>query len=387
MNLKPLFKAAAVLSVAFTLFSCCCTKEEIAEKEFKQIIERNKAVGLAVVAVKDNQVVYNKAFGFKDLENQTPMSCNDLFRIASISKSFTATGIMQLVEQGKLKLEDDISDLVGFEVRNPEFPEIPITVRMLLSHSSSMNDSNGYFTINNINPDSSATWKTAWNNYEPGTKYEYCNLGYNTLGTIIERVSGERFDKYIVNNILKPLGVYGGYEVLSLDTTKFAKIYEYDSENDTFIHSPAAYATREKEIENYVFGHSTPIFSPTGGMKISPLDLTKIMMMHMNNGTLNGVKIIDSESSQMMQSGIIPTEGTDTYGFAIETTTNLIDGLTMIGHTGSAYGVYTSMFWDADKKFGFVVMTNGCSGKRDNGFMSIHRECDKALYDIFVKCE
>ena len=68
-----------------------------------------------------------------------------------------------------------------------------------------MNGANGYFTISAINPDSSATWETAWNAYEPGTGYEYCNLGFNTLGTILERISGERFDKYIVNHILNRL--------------------------------------------------------------------------------------------------------------------------------------------------------------------------------------
>ncbi len=382
MNLKSICGLALVIMLSA---SCAPSEEKMAEQAFARIIENNDAVGLAVVAVKDNQIVYEKAFGYKDIENQVALDVNDMFRIASISKSFTATGIMQLVEQGKLSLDCDVSDILGFEVRNPEYPKKPITVKMLLSHSSSMNDSNGYFTLNKINPDSSATWQTAWNNYEPGSKYEYCNLGYNTLGTIIEKVSGVRFDKYIVNNILKPLDVYGGYEVLSLDTTRFAKIYEYNRADSSFHHSPAAYATREEDIRNYVFGHSTPVFSPTGGMKISPKDLAKVMMMHMNLGTLGETKIIDRASSEAMQSCVIPTSATDSYGYAIETTETLLDGHTMIGHTGSAYGVYTSMFWDESRDFGFVVMTNGCNGRRDNGFMSIHRESIKALYDIFIE--
>ena len=387
MNLKSIFKATAIFAVAFAAISCSApTKEELAEKELKEIIEKNKAVGLAVVAVKDGAIVYNKSLGYKDLENQIALGDSDIFRIASISKSFTATAIMQLVEQGKLNLDADISDLLGFKVRNPKYPKVPITVKMLLSHTSSMNDSNGYFSINRINPDSSATWQTAWNEYEPGSNYEYCNLGYNTLGTILERISGERFDKYIVNNILNPLGVYGGYEVLSLDSTKFVKIYSYNKADSTFTHSPDAYATRAEEIENYVFGHSTPIFSPTGGLKISALDLAKVMMMHMNNGSLNGVKIIDSVSSAMMQSKVADkTDEGDYYGFAIRTSDQLLDNHTMIGHTGGAYGVYTSMFWNKDKDFGFIVMTNGCNGRYENNFMAIHREVDACLYNHFIK--
>ncbi len=387
MKLRAFFKAAAICAVAFSAFSCSApTREEVAEKELNAIIKENNAVGLAVVAVKDGEIVYNKSFGYKDLENKTPLMNGDIFRIASISKSFTATSIMQLVEQGKLSLDADVSDLVGFKVRNPKYPKVPITVKMLLSHTSSMNDANGYFSINRINPDSSKTWQTAWNDYEPGTAYEYCNLGFNTLGTILERVSGERFDKYIINHILDPLGVYGGYEVLSLDSTKFVKIYSYNSADSSFTHSPGAYATRKAEIENYLFGHSTPIFSPTGGLKISAQDLAKVMMMHMNNGSLDSVKIISPESSAMMQSRVAEkTDEGDAYGFAIRTSDQLLDGFTMIGHTGSAYGVYTSMFWDKDHKFGFVVMTNGCNGRRDHNFMSIHREVDACLYRNFIQ--
>lgn len=380
--MKKLFILAAA---AATLFACT-SKEQQFNQEVAAIMERNNNVGLALVAVNDGQVVLNERYGVKNLETGEPIAKDDIFRIASISKSFTATAIMQLVEQGKLNLQQDVSELVGFQVRNPKFPEKVITVEMLLSHTSSMNDANGYFAINAINPDSSATWQTAWNAYEPGTGYEYCNLGFNTLGTILERVSGERFDKYIVNHILNPIGVYGGYEVLSLDSTKFVNLYSWDSEKGEYSHSPAAYATREEEIKNYVFGHSTAVFSPTGGLKISPQDLAKVMQMHMNLGTtLEGTQIISKESAEAMQSIVAPkTDEGDAYGYAIRTSNQLLDGHTMIGHTGSAYGVYTSMFWDKDRKFGFIVMTNGCNRREDNNFMAIHRECVAAMHKYFI---
>lgn len=382
--MKKLFIIAAAMATMFA----CTSKEQQFNEEIAAIMERNNNVGLALVAVNNGEVVLNERYGYKDLETREPIAKDDIFRIASISKSFTATAIMQLVEQGKLNLQQDVSELVGFQVRNPKFPEKVITVEMLLSHTSSMNDANGYFSINAINPDSSATWQTAWNAYEPGTGYEYCNLGFNTLGTILERVSGERFDKYIVNHILNPIGVYGGYEVLSLDSTKFVKIYTWNSEKQEFIHKPAAYATREKDIENYVFGHSTAIFSPTGGLKISPQDLAKVMQMHMNLGTTaEGTRIISKESAEAMQSIVAPkTDEGDAYGYAIRISNQLLDGHTMIGHTGSAYGVYTSMFWDKDRKFGFVVMTNGCNAKYDDehNFMAIHTECVPAMYKYFI---
>src|SRR5690625_5901070 len=86
----------------------------------------------------------------KDLEEKIPMTDESLFRIASISKSFTATALMQLVEQKKLSLQDDVSDLIGFEIRNPRYPNKVITLEMLLSHTSSLNDSEGYFSLDAI---------------------------------------------------------------------------------------------------------------------------------------------------------------------------------------------------------------------------------------------
>ena len=380
--MKKLFIFAVALAAMFA----CTSKQDQFNEEVKAIMERNNNVGLALVAVNNGEVVLNETYGVKNIETGEPIAKDDIFRIASISKSFCATAVMQLVEQGKLSLDQDVSELVGFEVRNPNFPDKVITVKMLLSHTASMSDANGYFSLNVLNPDSSATWKQAWNNYAPETGYEYCNLGYNTLGTIVERVSGERYDQYIINHILNPIGVYGGYEVLGLDSTKFVNIYTWNGETGEYIHKPAAYAKRAEEIANYVFGQSTPVFSPTGGLKISAQDLAKVMKMHMNLGTTpEGTQIISKESAEAMQSIVAPkTDEGDAYGFAIRTSKQLLDGHTMIGHTGSAYGVYTSMFWNSERNFGFVVMTNGCNGRYDNNFMAIHRECVAAMHKYFV---
>src|SRR5690606_38775891 len=106
----------------------------------------------SVVVVRDNAVAYRASFGWKDLENRVPLARDDLFRIASISKSFAATSILQLVEQGRLSLDDDASGLVGFPVRNPAFPDRVITLRMLLNHTSSITDGPKYGSLDVIDP-------------------------------------------------------------------------------------------------------------------------------------------------------------------------------------------------------------------------------------------
>jgi CubicO group peptidase (beta-lactamase class C family) len=128
-------------------------------------------------------------------------------------------------------------------------------------------------------------------------------------------------------------------------------------------------------------GYSTPIFSPTGGMKISAKDLATYMMMHANNGKFNGVRIISKKSSIEMQT---PLSDNRNYGFAIETTTKLIDGKVMVGHTGSAYGLYSAMFFNPDEKFGFVVISNGCHPGYTNGFNTVIRKTVNALYENLI---
>ena len=243
----------------------------------QQIFKEEKVVGLSVAVVKNNKIIYANSFGSSNIETGAPLTNNNIFRIASISKSFSASSIMQLVEAGKLDLNEDVSNLVGFKIRNPKFPETVITLKLLLSHLSSINDSEGYFSLDYINPTKNPNWQKCYNDYEPGNGYQYCNLNYNMVGTIIERTSGERFDQYVKHHILDPLGLYGGYCVDSLDKTKFAIIYDYNVDSAKFIVSPNAYAPRSEEIANYTMGYSTPIFSPTGGMKISATDLAKYM--------------------------------------------------------------------------------------------------------------
>ncbi len=371
-----------VSAIALSLVSIQgMSQPEKAVTEIEAIMQQSKIIGLSVAVVRKNKIVFTHSFGLKDVEKNEPLKDNHIFRIASISKSFSATSIMQLVEAKKLSLDDDMSSLVGFTLRNPKFPTTIITLRMVLSHRSSINDSRGYFSLDSINPSTTANWAKCYNDYEPGMGYMYCNLNYNMVGTIIEKVSGERFDEYVKHHILEPLHLYGGYCVDSLDKTRFASIYEYNSDSAKFFASPAAYHPRTAELANYTMGYSTPIFSPTGGMKISATDLATYMIMHSKQGKHKGKRIISKNSAAQMQSVFSEK---DDYGMAIMTTNKLIAGKTMKGHTGSAYGLYSLMFFQPKEKFGFVVISNGCDPKYADGFNAILRKTVASLYEAFI---
>lgn len=331
------------------------------EKELKQMMEDLKVVGLSVAVVKDGKIIYSNALGLKNLEKGTTLSTDDIFRIASISKSFCATSIMQLVEANKLSLDDDISDLVGFKVRNPNFPDKVITLKMIMSHTSSLNDSAGYFTFDMIDPAKNEGNIKSYSTYEPGSGYKYCNLNYTLAGAVIERASGVRFDNYVRKNIIQPLGLYAGYNVDSLDSKKFASLYTYNKKTGVFTESTRSYAPNRAVWDNYQLGYSAYSFSPTGGMKISAIDLAKYMTMHMNKGVYNGTRIISEKSAKAMQSHVVKVEDNDYYGLAIRLrqSPDIADNTYLVGHTGSASGLYSAMFFNPDKKFGFVVISSG----------------------------
>lgn len=379
MRIKKILFTGCILIIYMCLlpFSAPAVAQSI-EDDLQQIMADYEAVGLAVAVVKENAMVYTNSLGWKDQEKEIPLAEDDIFRIASISKSFSATSILQLVERGKLSLDDDVSDLIGFPVRNPAFPDQVITLKMLMSHTSSITDKQRYSSLDIINPRVNKTWQKSYAEYAPGEKYQYSNLGYNMIGTIIERVSGQRFDEYVKEHVLDPLGLYGGYASDLLDADRFAQIYRFHNDQNNYVRSEGAYRLLADQMENYEMGYDAPIFSPTGGMKISAPDLAKYMMMHMNYGTLAGTQIITSEYAKIMQEPMVRIDEDADYGLAIRTVRNMIPGISLTGHTGSAYGLYSAMFFDAEEKYGFVVIANG--SMRSN----IRFKVSKILYKHFI---
>ena len=380
------------LTAFLMLFSACTStpdRKQLTDQAIKQVLDEFKAVGISAAVVKDGQIVYNESFGFKDLETKTPLSNDDIMRIASISKSFTATSLLQLVDKGIISLDDDVSNLIGFKIRNPHHPDVPITLRMVLSHTASIRDKEDYFTLDHLNPAVYGDCVESYFEYKPGDGYNYSNMGLNLAGSILEKVSGIRFDDYVRENVIWKLGLYGGHNIDSLDANKFAFIYSY--EDSTFVKSEGAYRSRADEMPDYIIGYTAPIFSPTGGVKISARDLAKYMMMHMNYGEYNGVRIISEESAKAMQTPvwIIKEEGEEQYGLCLKEFTDFIDdpkynvaGSYPVGHTGGAYGLNSIMIWSPADNWGIVAMTNGYAPVKGKSFL---KTLTNAIYNAQIK--
>ena len=334
-------------------------------------------VGLCVVFVRDNAVAYKKCWGLKRIDSEeiledgtvkrTGPAMNDsvMMRCASISKTFTATGLMQLVEKGDLNLRMDIGDILDTPIRNPKFPDTVITLEMLMSHTSSINESGNY------------------NDYEPGKGYQYCDYNYTLGGRILEKVSGERLDEYVRRHILLPLGISGGFNVDSVDHEMLASLYQWNGERYE-CRDADAYAARGEKLNEYKLGEDTYLFSPAAGMKISASDLTKYMLMHMNHGLGAGsVRILNDSISRDMQTPR-SYEGDEHFGLGLLETEMFSPGTVLTGHSAGAYGMRGVMYFNPKEKYGFIVMSNGAHDSQNEDENMVHFGTIRRMFKYFI---
>ncbi|MBQ9572207.1 MAG: beta-lactamase family protein [Acidaminococcaceae bacterium] len=358
-----------------------------------------KVPGLAVIVYKNGKEVYRNMLGNRFLSPRNknwnlPVTADSRFRVASISKVFTATGYMQLVEQGKIDLDEDVSRYLGFTLRNPKYPNKTITSRMLLSHTSSIRDYPSPYVPYKSSVRSFFTSADCWIvSQAPGTYFSYSNLNFILLATIMEKVSGQRFDKYMNKNVLKPLDIKGSFNLRdfsSADLQKMGTLYRktkgeadryYAQMDDRPIELPNA-----AQQANYRTGTNAGIFSPQGGLRVSPNELSQMLQMLMNRGKYNGKDILKPTTVQLMEkqvwqynpaqpNGNIDNDAIESYGLALQyfsgtgstkPTPNRPD-FDLIGHLGEAYGFIGGLMWQPGTKNGFVFLQNGfATGYKQN---------------------
>jgi len=218
--MKMIRRVAALLPLLLILSAASFAQQidvrsrvALIEKMIAEEMEKNAIPGVAVAISQNGQLVYSKGFGYADLENKVTFTPQTVSRIGSISKTFTALAVMQLVEQGKLNLDAEVQTYV------PTFPKksAPITIRHLLCHQSGIRhykpDSNEMLSNVHYNSveESLAIFKDDSLLNEPGEKYSYTTYGYNLLSRAVETASGENFTDYVQKHIIEPLGLRQTY--------------------------------------------------------------------------------------------------------------------------------------------------------------------------------
>ena len=351
-------------------------------KGVQRIFDELDMTGLGVAVVKGDSIIYQQSFGYRQLATDTtaaePLHNDDMFRIASISKTFIATVIMQYVEEGKLSLSDDTQKYLSFPLRNPLYKDTPITIEQLLTHTSSINDSKSWWNVNVIDPGQYDDYHKCYSRTKPGRDYKYCNMNYTLLGAVIENIAHDKFFNEVDARIMKPLGLGGGFNCNDLDRSKFVRLYRYKKDLRGYKEDDEAYRPYNGIIDrNYKLGREFGLAYPASGMKITTRDLARYMMMHMNGGRLDGTRIISEESEELMRRNFV---GKHNYGLSFRHYYDLYPGKVLSGQTGGGHGLKSAMIFDPEEKTGFVIISSGSKSDVIDGYADIHKPIIKLAY-------
>ena len=360
--------------------------------------DQHPLMAAAVGVVKDGQILFSEMVGHKNLAGD-PATSDTKYRIASISKLNTAIAAWQLIEQGKLDPDVDVSGYVGFPLRNPNYPDTPITVRMLLSHTSSIREGAWTYnipyghTLSEFFTEGAAyhypdCWASAGE--APGEFFTYCNMNYCLMGSVIEAVSGERFDQYMLRHIYGPMGLTCSYNVAGMPAdvqaqvgTLYRKLNgagEYDPENGTWTAQVDDFTKGypKDDFADYVLATNGSLFGPMGSLRVSVKELCRIMQMLCGGGSYGGVRILKPETVEAMftpvwtydpalENGITYGGQMNCYAMGPHIITNKDMGdrlvreqdLPFAGHTAEAYGLVGGMLFDRKKGNGLIYFAAG----------------------------
>lgn len=338
------------------------------------------------------------ADGLADVAGGRRIDAGDPVRIASISKLVTAIGVMRLVEDRKVDLDADVSDLLGRPLRHPAYPDRPITLRLLLSHRSGLTDAAGYYAVpldgqlQDILKDARA-WDAA---HAPGTWFRYANLNFPLVAAVMEKATGRRFDRLMDALVLRPLGIAGCFNWETCDEATAARavvLYDADGKplrDDNRGRKPACSvnpaSTGDCDLSRWRAGANGALFSPQGGLRISANGLARIGRLLLGDGSVDGVRVLKAESVRMLVQPVwtyAPGNGTTfeeddsgqskrgflcRYGLAVQTLAThrddcrddpFGDGVARIGHAGSAYGLLAGLWIDREAGTGVAYFATG----------------------------
>jgi CubicO group peptidase (beta-lactamase class C family) len=331
------------------------------DDQIVHLMQKGHISSLSACVVLDNELYWVKGYG--------EQAGTDLaYDIGSITKTFTATALLQLYEQGLFDLDEDVNRYLSFKLRNPHFPNDPITFRMLLTHTASFpahdtpatieilySDLLGKLNLTHdefpsfpewieeyVSPTGSHYSSVNWGEWRPGTQSAYSNVGYCILGYLLECLSNQTYGQYLSEHIFQPLNMsntrlnYSEYNTASL-----ANLYGWDSDEKMNIQYPH---------------YSNDHYLGAVGLYTSVTDLAKYMIAHMNEGQYDGVQLLNASTIELMHSKqVIDLAVTSLYehnsyfglGWNL---LNLTGDDFLQGHTGRTIGSTSMMFYYGEKK-------------------------------------
>jgi CubicO group peptidase (beta-lactamase class C family) len=335
----------------------------------------------------DTRILHSEAHGPADRRTGRRLTIDDPVRIASISKLVVALGVMRLVDEGRLDLDRDVSEWLGWRLRNPAFPDAAITLRHLLSHTSGLRDDVGYYAVPlgtelRTLLEQPAAFAAG---HPPGAYFTYSNLGFPIVAQVIERATGERFDLLMQRLVLRPLGLDACFNWASCSDGAIARaavLYDEQGQvarDDLQGQRPAcpvvAAADGSCDYARYMIGTNGALFSPQGGLRISVSDLATVGRLLLNRGMHGGSRFLGEASiAEMLRpqwrfdgsNGNIENGFYCAYGLGVQLLAHCLprDGLfgdsrRRLGHAGEAYRLRSGLWIDPQQQRGIAYFATG----------------------------
>lgn len=341
------------------------------------ICKKYGATNVQAAVIENGKVVATYNYGYADLATKRLVTDNCKIRVASLSKLMTFAVCMALQDAGIVDIDTDISEYMGYSVRNPYYPNDAITLRMLMTHTASIRDGSTFET--SLGSKSSVAMKTLLTgtaNYyswiKPGSYTVYSNFGAAIVGSVCEMAAQKSFETLAHEYIMQPLGMDAGYVGSSINDKTFSYVYSGNYiQIGTNSYNNSAFHTTLGQTCHLV----------QGNLYCSASDYAKFMAMLLNGGRAeDGTQILSQKSVNEMLK-VQFDDGNEAIGFGTYVLENLHSGITSYTHTGSAYGFYGAYAMDKEYKNGVVVLTSG-GGYSKYEDTQIYKICQDLILEL-----
>ncbi|MBO5066617.1 MAG: beta-lactamase family protein [Clostridia bacterium] len=321
--------------------------------EYDSICNKYGAEGVQVAVIKDGKLFSAYEYGIARKEGDVSVTADTKFRIASLSKLVTDIVFMRLCEEGKVDLGADISTYLGFKVRNPHHPESVITPAMLMSHTSSIIDSETFLS-SRLSGSSERIEKLlerndSFSSSKPGAEFSYSNFSVALIGSICEKATGKAFDALAHEYIFNPLGIDASYLASNLkNQSLLGELY-----------GMGGYSVEQQMSQKAHNELGQTHHLVQGNLTISAKDYINIAAVLCNGGVAaDGTRLLSKESVDKMLA--------DPVGFGFTKNEGLAENKVFCTHTGSNFGMFSSYAIDPESGLGVVVLSTGTSGTKNN---------------------
>ena len=354
----------------------------------EELCREYEVMGMSLVVFDCRGPFYSQNWGWAVEETGRPVTEDTVFRVASISKAVTALLALDLAEQGKLDLHRDLTGALGVPVNNPHCPGAVITPWHLLTHTSGIVDSQVYWNAmeGKALPPLASVLPWSFSACAPGSCYSYSNLGMGLMAGVVEAAAGESLLDYTRREVFEPMGIDAAYSYTDIRRKEqVANIYDQGAlavNMPDWRNMNAKYAGLPLG-QLYALGH--------GDLFITARDLSRFARIMAGCPREGEPVALSPEYLRLMQEVQYQEgEGPEAVmrGLGTQITDYLVEGRRMAGHQGNAYGSICGMFFDPEDHTGFVFLTNGARGGKDEtGLYDINREVARAVYGAFFEEE